>query len=87
MIMLGVERFDRELSDVWSLCGGLVLEGSVHGFLAENRQRVFPDEMFADLFSSGRGRPSVPGMGGGDGDGVAVLGGFVGSGSDREVAV
>ena len=59
--MLGIERFDRELSDVWSLCGGLVLEGSVHGFLAENRQRVFPDEMFADLFSSSRGRPSVPG--------------------------
>jgi IS5 family transposase len=28
--------------------------------LAEHRQRLFPDEMFADLFGSGRGRPSVP---------------------------
>jgi Transposase DDE domain len=32
----------------------------VHGFLAEHRPRLFPDEMFADLFPSGRGRPSVP---------------------------
>jgi hypothetical protein len=28
--------------------------------LAVNRQRLFPDDMFADLFGSGRGRPSVP---------------------------
>jgi len=32
----------------------------VQWFLAEHRQRLFPDEMFADLFGSGRGRPSVP---------------------------
>jgi len=32
----------------------------VHRFLAEHRHRVFPDELFADLFPSGRGRPSVP---------------------------
>jgi len=32
----------------------------VHRFLAEHRRRVFPDELFADLFPSGRGRPSVP---------------------------
>jgi len=32
----------------------------VHAFLAEHRHRLFPDEMFADLFPSGRGRPSVP---------------------------
>lgn len=32
----------------------------MHRFLAEHRQRVFPDELFADLFPSGRGRPSVP---------------------------
>ena len=30
-------------------------------FLAEHRYRLFPAEMFADLFRSGRGRPSVPG--------------------------
>ena len=28
--------------------------------LAEHRSRLFPDEMFEDLFPSGRGRPSVP---------------------------
>jgi Transposase domain (DUF772)/Transposase DDE domain len=28
--------------------------------LAEHRGRLFPDELFADLFPSGRGRPSVP---------------------------
>jgi len=37
-----------------------VPEGTVHRFLAEHRQRLFPDELFADLFPSGRGRPSVP---------------------------
>jgi hypothetical protein len=32
----------------------------VYAFLAEHRGVVFPDGMFADLFPSGRGRPSVP---------------------------
>ena len=32
----------------------------MHALLAEHRHRLFPDEMFADLFPSGRGRPSVP---------------------------
>jgi Transposase domain (DUF772) len=32
----------------------------VHAFLADHRQRLFPDEFFEDLFGSGRGRPSVP---------------------------
>ena len=59
--MQGTERPDRELLDALGLCGGLVREGSVHRFLAENRLRLFPDELFADLFGSGRGRPSVPG--------------------------
>ena len=58
--MQGIEKPDRELLDVLGLCGGLVREGSVHRFLAENRRRLFPDGMFADLFG-GRGRPSVPG--------------------------
>jgi IS5 family transposase len=40
--------------------GHLVPAGSVHRFLAEHRQRLFPDELFGDLFPSGRGRPSVP---------------------------
>ena len=32
----------------------------MHAFVAEHRRRLFPDEMFADLFPSDRGRPSVP---------------------------
>ena len=32
----------------------------MHRFLAEHRHRLFPDEMFEDLFPSRRGRPSVP---------------------------
>ncbi len=32
----------------------------MHAFLAEHRHRLFPDEMFADLFPTKRGRPSVP---------------------------
>lgn len=35
-------------------------EGSVEAFLADHRRDLFPDEMFADLFPSGRGRPSIP---------------------------
>jgi IS5 family transposase len=49
-----------ELLDAAALCGHLVPVGSVYAFLAEHRRRLFPDEMFADLFPSGRGRPSVP---------------------------
>ncbi len=30
------------------------------GFLAAHRRELFPDEMFGDLFPTGRGRPSVP---------------------------
>lgn len=29
-------------------------------FLAEHRHRLFPDNMFSDLFRSTRGRPSQP---------------------------
>ena len=32
----------------------------MYAFLAEHRREVFPDGLFADLFPSGRGRPSVP---------------------------
>lgn len=32
----------------------------MHAFLAEHRLRLFPDEMFVDLFPTRRGRPSVP---------------------------
>ncbi len=35
--------------------------GSVFAFLAAHRRELFPDDGFADLFPSGRGRPSIPG--------------------------
>ncbi|MCP3857793.1 MAG: IS1182 family transposase [Actinomycetia bacterium] len=58
--MQGSSRLDRELLDAAALCSHLLGEGSVHAFLAEHRLRLFPDEMFADLFPTKRGRPSVP---------------------------
>jgi hypothetical protein len=56
----GVERTDRELLDAQALVGHLVPKGSMFWFLATHRGQVFPDEQFADLFPSGRGRPSLP---------------------------
>ena len=47
----------RELLDAQALVGHLVPAGSVYASLAEHRQRLFPDELFADLFASGRGAP------------------------------
>jgi IS5 family transposase len=58
--MQGTSDPNAELLDAAALCGHLVPAGSVHAFLAEHRRRLFPDELFADLFPSGRGRPSVP---------------------------
>ena len=58
--MQGVSESDRELLDAAALCGHLLGKGSVHGLLAEHRHRLFPDELFADLFPNRRGRPSVP---------------------------
>jgi hypothetical protein len=49
-----------ELLDAAGLVGHLVEESSVYAFLATHRERLFPDELFADLFPSRRGRPSVP---------------------------
>jgi transposase len=46
--------------DTAALVGHLVPAGSVYAFLAGHRREVFPDGLFADLFPSGRGRPSVP---------------------------
>jgi IS5 family transposase len=50
----------REILDAESVTGHLLKAGSVFGFLAAHRRELFPDELFADLFPSGRGRPSVP---------------------------
>jgi hypothetical protein len=50
----------RQLADVDGWVGHLLPAGGVFAFLAAQRRALFGDELFADLFSSGRGRPSVP---------------------------
>lgn len=59
-VMQGESDRQRELLDVESLAGHLLPAGSVFAFLAQHRLRLFPPELFADLFPSGRGRPSIP---------------------------
>jgi hypothetical protein len=56
----GRSENQRELLDAESVAGHLLKPDSVFGFLAAHRRELFPDEMFADLFPTGRGRPSVP---------------------------
>jgi IS5 family transposase len=56
----GTSDPNREMLDAAALVGHLVPAGTVYAFLAEHRRRLFPDGLFADLFPSGRGRPSVP---------------------------
>lgn len=58
--MQGKSDPNVELLDAAALCRHLVADGSVHAFLADHRMDLFPDELFVDLFPSGRGRPSVP---------------------------
>ena len=50
----------REILDVESVAGHLLPAGGVFEFLAGHRRELFPDELFADLFPSRRGRPSIP---------------------------
>lgn len=58
--MQGRPLNERELLDAESVAGHLVDRGSVFELLAEHRRVLFPEALFADLFPSGRGRPSVP---------------------------
>jgi hypothetical protein len=58
--MQGEADRQRELLDVEAVAGHLLPAGSVFAFLAQHRSRLFSASMFADLFPSGRGRPSVP---------------------------
>src|SRR5690348_1155933 len=58
--MQGKERAERQLLDAQALVGHLVPAGSMFAFLAGHRGELFADGDFADLFPSGRGRPSVP---------------------------
>ncbi|HEX4433518.1 MAG TPA: IS1182 family transposase [Acidimicrobiales bacterium] len=58
--MQGHSDSNPELLDAAALCRQLVPNASVEAFLADHRHELFPDEMFEDLFPSGRGRPSIP---------------------------
>jgi Transposase DDE domain/Transposase domain (DUF772) len=46
--------------DVWKTCRELIPAGSVFAFLAEHREVLFPAGMFADMYPSRNGRPSLP---------------------------
>jgi IS5 family transposase len=56
----GRSESNPELLDAAALCRQLVPGGSVEAFLADHRHDLFPDQLFEDLFPSGRGRPSIP---------------------------
>ncbi len=58
--MQGRSDDQRELLDAESVAGHLLKGDSVFAFLAAHRRELFAEEMFADLFPSQRGRPSVP---------------------------
>jgi hypothetical protein len=58
--MQGTGNPDPDLMDAQALVGHLVPAGSVYAFLAEHRHEVFPERLFADLFPSSTGRPSLP---------------------------
>lgn len=53
------ERQGDLLDDVIRFCDGVVSPSSVYALLHRERDRLFPDELFEDLFSD-RGRRSVP---------------------------
>ncbi|MBB4938496.1 transposase [Streptosporangium album] len=46
--------------DVWATCRELIPAGSMFAFLAEHREELFPGGMFADMYPSPNGRPSMP---------------------------
>lgn len=58
--MQGKASPDRQMLDASVFCRDLVEEGTVYAFLADHRDELFKEEDFADLFPTGRGRPSIP---------------------------
>jgi Transposase domain (DUF772) len=58
--MQGTSPAQHGVMDADSALDRLMPAGSVYAFLAEHRRGLFPDELFADLFPSPLGRPSVP---------------------------
>jgi Transposase DDE domain/Transposase domain (DUF772) len=59
-VVQGTSPAQHGVMDAASSLGRLLPSGSVYAFLAEHRRELFPDAMFADLFPSHLGRPSVP---------------------------
>jgi Transposase DDE domain/Transposase domain (DUF772) len=60
LMTLGLAQRQGDLLDeVTRFCDASLPEGSVYGLLHRERDRLFPDELFADLFAD-RGRRSVP---------------------------
>jgi transposase len=58
--MQGKSNPDRQMLDAGAFCRALVEDNSIYAFLADHREELFKDDDFADLFPSGRGRPSIP---------------------------
>ena len=57
---LGLARRQGDLlDDLTRFCGEAVGDGSIYGLLHRERDRLFPDALFADLYTD-RGRRSVP---------------------------
>jgi hypothetical protein len=58
--MQGEWAGERAGPDVWETCRELIPAGSMFAFLAEHREALFPAELFADMYPSPNGRPSLP---------------------------
>ena len=60
VVSLGMaDRQPSVLNDMDRFCDEMLAESSIYALLHRERDRLFPDEMFADLFSV-KGRRSVP---------------------------
>lgn len=58
--MLGKRSPQRGLFEADALYADFVGRGTFYGWLASQREELFPDALFADLYAAGWGRPSVP---------------------------
>lgn len=58
--MQGIDDGQRQLLDLDVLAGHLPSAGSRYAFPVGHGHELFPDDAFADLFTSGRGHPSTP---------------------------
>ncbi len=58
---IGVAQPQARFESPRELLGDRLREGSIYRLLADEGARIFPDDYFADLYStSARGRPTVP---------------------------